>query len=247
MNIHKSTSKNDLGKEAAKIGAQKIRESISSQGEANIIVATGASQFEMLNHLTKENGIDWTKVTGFHLDEYIGIPIDHSASFRLYLWKRFVSKLPVPIKAFHFIKADQNPEKECLRLERIINDIQINAAFIGIGENSHIAFNDPPADFETSDPYIIVNLDKDCQKQQLGEGWFESLDDVPDQAISMSVTQIMRSEMIICSVPDKRKASAVSKTIAGEVTTSCPASILQKHPDCSLFLDSGSASKININ
>ena len=247
MNIHKSTSKNDLGKEAAKIGAQKIRESISSQGEANIIVATGASQFEMLNHLTKENGIDWTKVTGFHLDEYIGIPIDHSASFRLYLWKRFVSKLPVPIKAFHFINADQNPENECLRLARIINDIQINAAFIGIGENSHIAFNDPPADFETSDPYIIVNLDKDCQKQQLGEGWFESLDDVPDQAISMSVTQIMRSEMIICSVPDKRKASAVSKTIAGEVTTSCPASILQKHPDCSLFLDSGSASKININ
>ena len=247
MNIHKSTSKNDLGKEAAKIGAQKIRESISSQGEANIIVATGASQFEMLNHLTKENGIDWTKVTGFHLDEYIGIPIDHSASFRLYLWKRFVSKLPVPIKAFHFINADQHPENECLRLERIINDIQINAAFIGIGENSHIAFNDPPADFETSDPYIIVNLDKDCQKQQLGEGWFESLDDVPDQAISMSVTQIMRSEMIICSVPDKRKASAVSKTIAGEVTTSCPASILQKHPDCSLFLDSGSASKININ
>ena len=247
MNIHKATSKNDLGKEAAKIGAQKIRESISSQGEANIIVATGASQFEMLNHLTKENGIDWTKVTGFHLDEYIGIPIDHSASFRLYLWKRFVSKLPVPIKTFHFINADQNPENECLRLDRIINDIQINAAFIGIGENSHIAFNDPPADFETSDPYIIVNLDKDCQKQQLGEGWFESLDDVPDQAISMSVTQIMRSEMIICSVPDKRKASAVSKTIAGEVTTSCPASILQKHPDCSLFLDSGSASKININ
>ena len=247
MNIHKSTSKNDLGKEAAKIGAQKIRESISSQGEANIIVATGASQFEMLNHLTKENGIDWTKVTGFHLDEYIGIPIDHSASFRLYLWKRFVSKLPVPIKAFHFINADQNPENECIRLARIINDIQINAAFIGIGENSHIAFNDPPADFETSDPYIIVNLDKDCQKQQLGEGWFESLDDVPDQAISMSVTQIMRSEMIICSVPDKRKASAVSKTIAGEVTTSCPASILQKHPDCSLFLDRGSASKININ
>ena len=247
MNIHKSTSKNDLGKEAAKIGAQKIRESISSQGEANIIVATGASQFEMLNHLTKENGIDWTKVTGFHLDEYIGIPIDHSASFRLYLWKRFVSKLPVPIKAFHFINADQNPENECIRLARIINNIQINAAFIGIGENSHIAFNDPPADFETSDPYIIVNLDKDCQKQQLGEGWFESLDDVPDQAISMSVTQIMRSEMIICSVPDKRKASAVSKTIAGEVTTSCPASILQKHPDCSLFLDSESASKININ
>lgn len=247
MNIHKATSKNDLGKEAAKIGAQKIRDSISSQGEANIIVATGASQFEMLNHLTKENGIDWTKVTGFHLDEYIGIPIDHSASFRLYLWKRFVSKLPVPIKAFHFINADQNPENECIRLARIINDVQINAAFIGIGENSHIAFNDPPADFETSDPYIIVNLDKDCQKQQLGEGWFESLDDVPDQAISMSVTQIMKSEMIICSVPDKRKASAVSKTLEGEATPSCPASILQKHPDCSLFLDSGSASKININ
>ena len=247
MNIHKATSKNDLGKEAARIGAQKIRESISTQGEANIIVATGASQFEMLQHLTKENGIDWTKVTGFHLDEYIGIPIDHSASFRLYLWKRFVSKLPVPIKSFHFINAEQNPESECIRLAEIINNLQINVAFIGIGENSHIAFNDPPADFETSDPYIIANLDKDCQKQQLGEGWFESLDDVPNQAISMSVKQIMKSKIIICSVPDKRKASAVSKTITGEVTPSCPASILQKHPDCSLFLDSESASKININ
>ncbi|MEE2725369.1 MAG: glucosamine-6-phosphate deaminase [Verrucomicrobiota bacterium] len=247
MNIHKAISKNDLGKEAARIGAQKIRESISRQGEANIIVATGASQFEMLNHLTKENGIDWTKVTGFHLDEYIGIPIDHPASFRLYLWKRFVSKLSVPIKSFHFIDAEKNPKNECIRLVEIINKVQIDVAFIGIGENSHIAFNDPPADFETTDPYIIVNLDKDCQQQQLGEGWFESLDDVPDQAISMSVKQIMKSESIICSVPDERKASAVSRTITGEITPSCPASILQTHHDCSLFLDSESASTININ
>ncbi|HIG84772.1 MAG TPA: glucosamine-6-phosphate deaminase [Verrucomicrobia bacterium] len=247
MNIHKATNKNDLGKEAARIGIQKIKETISRQGEANIIVATGSSQFEMLSHLTNEDGIDWTKVTGFHLDEYIGIPIDHPASFRLYLWKRFVSKLPVPIKSFHFIDAELNPKSECMRLAEIIKEVQINVAFIGIGENSHIAFNDPPADFEISDPYIIVNLDKNCQQQQLGEGWFKSLDDVPNQAISMSVKQIMKSASIICSVPDKRKSSAVSETVTGEIIPSCPASILQSHSDCNLFLDSQSASAINSN
>lgn len=247
MNIHKAATKNKLGEEAARTGAQKIRDAILRQGKANVIVATGASQFEMLSHLTNENEIDWTKVTGFHLDEYVGIPINHSASFRLYLWQRFVSKLPVPIKSFHFIDAEKNPKNECIRLGSIIKEVQIDVAFIGIGENSHIAFNDPPADFETNDPYIIVNLDKDCQQQQLSEGWFKSLDEVPNEAISMSVKQIMKSESIICSVPDERKASAVSGTVTGEVTPSCPASILQNHPDCSLFLDSQSASAINAN
>jgi len=247
MNIHKAATKNKLGEEAARTGAQKIRDAILRQGKANVIVATGASQFEMLSHLTNENEIDWTKVTGFHLDEYVGIPINHSASFRLYLWQRFVSKLPVPIKSFHFIDAEKNPKNECIRLGSIIKEVQIDVAFIGIGENSHIAFNDPPADFETNDPYIIVNLDKDCQQQQLNEGWFKSLDEVPNEAISMSVKQIMKSESIICSVPDERKASAVSGTVTGKVTPSCPASILQNHPDCSLFLDSQSASAINAN
>ena len=247
MNIHKAATKNKLGEEAARTGAQKIRDAILRQGKANVIVATGASQFEMLSHLTNENEIDWTKVTGFHLDEYVGIPINHSASFRLYLWQRFVSKLPVPIKSFHFIDAEKNPKNECMRLGSIIKEVQIDVAFIGIGENSHIAFNDPPADFETNDPYIIVNLDKDCQQQQLSEGWFKSLDEVPNEAISMSVKQIMKSESIICSVPDERKASAVSGTVTGKVTPSCPASILQNHPDCSLFLDSQSASAINAN
>ena len=247
MNIHKAATKNKLGEEAARKGAQKIRDAILRQGKANVIVATGASQFEMLSHLTNENEIDWTKVTGFHLDEYVGIPINHSASFRLYLWQRFVSKLPVPIKSFHFIDAEKNPKNECIRLGSIIKEVQIDVAFIGIGENSHIAFNDPPADFETNDPYIIVNLDKDCQQQQLNEGWFKSLDEVPNEAISMSVKQIMKSESIICSVPDERKASAVSGTVTGKVTPSCPASILQNHPDCSLFLDSQSASAINAN
>ena len=247
MHIKIEKTKEYLGAKASSIGAQAIRDAIANNGIANIILATGASQFEMLNHLAKEQDIDWSKVNGFHLDEYIGIPMNHPASFRLYLWKRFISKLPVPMRSFYYINTEENPSKECDKIGNIIRSLIIDVAFIGIGENSHIAFNDPPADFEINDPYIIVDLDEDCRNQQLGEGWFTNIEEVPKRAVSMSVTQIMKSRKIICSVPDKRKAQAVKNSLRDSVSPNYPASILNTHDDCYLFLDDQSSSLINNN
>lgn len=238
MEIIISETKQELGKKAAQLGAAFIRKAIAERGEANIIVATGASQFELLEALVNED-IDWAKVTGFHLDEYIGIGENHPASFRKYLKERFVSK--VPLKAFHYVDGN-GAESECKRLGEIIAQHPIDVAFVGIGENGHLAFNDPPADFDTEEPYIVVNLDEDCRRQQLGEGWFPSLSDVPKQAISMSIRQIMKSKHIICSVPDQRKAAAVKNSVRGKVSPMVPASIMQNHPSVLLLLDSASAS-----
>lgn len=231
-----------LGQRAAADGAGKIREAIRSRGSANIIVATGASQFEVLGALVQEKEIDWTKVTAFHLDEYVGLPITHPASFRLYLWQRFVSKLPLPLAGFHYVNAEKDPHGECRRLGGIIRNHPIDVAFIGIGENAHVAFNDPPADFDTDEPYLVVSLDEACRKQQMGEGWFPTLKDVPQQAISMSVRQIMKSKAIVCTVPDRRKAEAVQKSVKGPVTNKVPGSILQRHEGVTLYLDTASAS-----
>jgi glucosamine-6-phosphate deaminase len=238
MEIVISENKKELGKQAAQKGADLIRKAIAEKGEANIIVATGASQFEMLETLVKED-IDWSGVTGFHLDEYIGIDENHPASFRKYLKERFVSL--VPLKEFHYVNGN-GAEKECKRLGEIISRHQIDVAFVGIGENGHLAFNDPPADFETEDPYLVVNLDDDCRRQQLGEGWFPTFDDVPKQAISMSIRQIMKSKHIVCSVPDERKAVAVKNTVKSMISPVVPASVLQKHLSTWLFLDKNSAS-----
>lgn len=237
-----SDTKQQMGQRAADHGAELIRKAIRRNGEASIIVATGASQFEMLDALVKQPSIRWDQVTGFHLDEYVGLPITHGASFRKYLWERFVSKLPLPLKAFHFVNAEKDPEAETRRLDAIIKKHAIDVAFIGIGENGHVAFNDPPADFKTSMPYLVVNLDEACRRQQLGEGWFPSLAKVPKRAISMSPKQIMKSAAIVCTVPDRRKAEAVRKSLAGRVTAQVPASILQRHPNCTIFLDAESAS-----
>lgn len=240
MEINISSTKQEMGKQAAHKGADLIRKAIAERGEANIIVATGASQFEMLEELVKEN-IDWNVVTGFHLDEYIGIDETHPASFRKYLKERFVSL--VPLKEFHYVNGN-DAEKECKRVSEIISRHPIDVAFVGIGENGHLAFNDPPADFETEEPYIVVNLDDDCRRQQLGEGWFPTFDDVPQQAISMSIRQIMKSKHIICSVPDLRKSVAVMNTLLSEISPAVPASVMQKHPSAWLFLDKASASKL---
>jgi len=186
--------------------------------------------------------IAWNKITAFHLDEYVGVSLTHGASFRKYLWERFVSRLPLPLKAFHFVNAEKDPEAETRRLDAIIKKHPIDVAFIGIGENGHVAFNDPPADFDTEEPYIVVNLDEACRKQQLGEGWFPTLNDVPTRAISMSVKQIMKSKAIVCTVPDQRKAEAVKNSVQGPVSNNVPASILQKHGDTTLFLDKAAAS-----
>ena len=237
MEIIISKNKIELGLKAAVKGAEIIKKAIIEKGAANIIVATGASQFEMLEELITQD-IDWTKVTGFHLDEYIGITDKHPASFRKYLKERFVSK--VQIKEFHYVSGETDPQSECNHLGEIISKHPIDVAFVGIGENAHLAFNDPPADFETTEPYLVVNLDDDCRRQQLGEGWFASFDEVPKQAISMSIQQIMKSNAIICSVPDSRKANAVKKSLQGEVSSLFPASILQRHKFIQIFLDKDS-------
>ncbi|HJO94370.1 MAG TPA: glucosamine-6-phosphate deaminase [Victivallales bacterium] len=232
----------DLGVAAAEQGAKIIKSCIAVNGRANIILATGASQFEMMKHLVTIKGIDWSKVTAFHLDEYIGLHEVHPASFRKYLKERFLEKVEL-VNAFHFVNGTADDiEEECMRLERLISEHPIDVAFVGIGENGHLAFNDPPADFETDRAYLAVDLDKACREQQMGEGWFKSLDDVPTQAISMGIKQIMKSKNIIVSVPDERKAEAVKNTLNKEIINMFPASILRKHPNCYLYLDKGSAS-----
>ena len=237
-------TKQKLGERASKQAAEVINNSIREKGVAHVILATGASQFETIESLTGIPNIDWSKVVMFHLDEYVGIPESHPASFRKYLKERFVAKVP-KLKAAWFVEGDKDdPEKECERLNQIIADHPIDLALAGIGENGHLAFNDPPADFETEAPYIVVELDKACRMQQMGEGWFEKLEDVPNKAISMSVQQIMKSKNIICSVPDKRKAVAVKNCLSGDVSNQHPASILQKHPNCTIYLDPDSASLI---
>jgi len=245
MDVKIMPDKAQMGKAAAAAGAEHIRRAIAERGAANIIVATGASQFEMLSQLVAEPGINWHCVTGFHLDEYVGLPIEHPASFRGYLWQRFVSRLPLPLRAFHFLNGEGDPQAECRRVGEIIRRHPIDVAFVGIGENGHLAFNDPPADFETEQPYLVVQLDDACRRQQLGEGWFPTFDDVPKQAISMSVRQIMKSRAIICTVPDERKAEAVRNAVEGDVTPKVPASILQRHERCTLYLDRPAASLLS--
>ena len=243
MEVIISNTKYELGKKAAQRGAELISKAISENGKANIIVATGASQFEMLGELVKKD-IDWSLITAFHLDEYIGISENHPASFRKYLKERFVDI--VSPKEFIYVDGSEDPYAECIRLGKLIGKHPIDVAFVGIGENSHLAFNDPPADFETEEAYLVVNLDEDCLRQQLGEGWFPTINDVPKQAISMSIKQIMKSKAIICSVPDERKATAVYNTLYSEISPQCPASIMRNHQETMLFLDKASASKIEV-
>jgi len=229
-----------LGNASGKEAAEKIKEAISQKGVANIILATGTSQFETLQQLLGDKEIDWSAVNMFHLDEYIGLPITHKASFRKYLMERFIQKVP-SLRAAHLIDGEADPASECKRLGQLILEHPIDVCLCGIGENGHLAFNDPPADFETTSPYIVVALDEACRNQQFGEGWFPTLDDVPKQAISMSIHQIMQSAHIICSVPDERKAKAVKDCLENEVSPLYPASILQQHPSCSLYLDKQSS------
>lgn len=245
MNIQIFVTKKELGKNSALDAAEKIRAAISEKDEANIILATGASQFETLANLVEQPDVDWTKVTMFHLDEYVDLPESHPASFRKYLKERFENKVP-QLKGAHYIKGDSgDPEDECRHLSHIISEVTIDVALVGIGENGHLAFNDPPADFTTEKPYIVVELDEACRRQQMGEGWFESIEDVPKRAISMSIRQIMKSKSMICSVPDERKAEAVKNCLEGKVTNLHPASVLQDHNDCTVYLDTDSASLLS--
>lgn len=236
-------NRTELGRLAASRAKECIVNAIAQNGSARIIVATGSSQFEVLDSLTTQDGIDWTRVDGFHLDEYIGLDRSHPASFCGYLSKRFVDR--IPIRSFQFLEGTGNAQETCDRIGKLLTAAPIDLALVGIGENGHLAFNDPPADFETETPYLIVDLDEACRKQQVGEGWFDRLDLVPTKAMSMSVKQIMKSKKIICSVPDRRKADAVFASIEGEVTPRVPASILQQHSSVVMLLDQGSGEKLD--
>lgn len=245
MKVEILNSKQELGKSAADKGAEFLRAALAQKSEVSIIVATGASQFEMLDALVSKPDIDWSRITVFHLDEYIGLPETHPASFRRYLRERFVLRLPKLGKFVAIDGAAGTVEAELSRLNALISACEIDLCFAGIGENCHLAFNDPPADFDTEEPYIVVNLDEACRRQQLGEGWFPTFEDVPTQAISMSIKQICKSKAIVLSIPDLRKADAVKACIEGPVSNLHPASILQGHNNCHVFLETASASKLS--
>ncbi len=233
-----------LGQAAAKQAATAIRRAIAERGAARIIAATGASQFEFLDALTSSPDIDWSKVEAFHLDEYIGLPVTHPASFRKFLMERLVSK--TGIVHFHGIEGDAaDPAAVIRKVGKELASAPIDIAFLGIGENGHIAFNDPPADFTTEDPYLIVNLDEPCRRQQVGEGWFADISQVPQRAISMSPRQILKARELLVVVPDQRKARAVKACLEGEISPVAPASILRRHPKTTVYLDTESASLLS--
>lgn len=241
MNISISQTPEELGERAAAKIAELLDDAIRTNGAARIILSTGQSQFETLAALVKKD-VDWSKVEMFHLDEYVALPESHGASFRKYLKERFVSK--VNLKAAYFVDGEGDVEKNIEALTRELRKAPVDVGVIGIGENGHIAFNDPPADFETDKAYKVVDLDRRCRMQQVGEGWFKSFDDVPRQAITMCPRQIMSCRHIVTAVPHKVKAEAILNTITKPVSPEIPATLMKTHPDWNLFIDSDSASML---
>jgi len=242
MDIRTYLDRATMSQAAAGHAAGLLRATIARAGAARLVAATGASQLAFLEALIAYPGIEWDRVELFHLDEYVGLPIDHPASFRRYLIDRLIA--PAGITRHHLIDAEHDAAAAAARVGQELRRAPIDVAFVGIGENGHLAFNDPPADFATDQPYLVVTLDDACRRQQVGEGWFASVADVPASAISMSIRQIMTAGEILCVVPDARKAVAVQASIEGEVTPSVPASILQRHPRVTLYLDEASASRL---
>ena len=232
-----------MARAAAAHAARTLRDRLATGATARIIAATGASQFDFLEALTAAEGIDWSRVEMFHLDEYVGLPIDHPASFRKYLLERLIRT--TGITRYHLLDAEANPAEVAARVGSELSRAPVDVAFVGIGENAHLAFNDPPADFDTEVPYIVVTLDEACRRQQVGEGWFASIADVPQQALSMSIRQILKAREIICVVPDARKAVAVEASVTGPVSPAAPASILRTHPNVTLYLDRDAAARLS--
>lgn len=233
--------KRTLGRAAAEQAANAIRRALAERGKARIIAATAASQREFLEELTQSPGIDWGKVEAFHLDEYIGLPITHPGSFRKMLMEQLIEK--TGIRNYHLLDGDAaDPSKVVREVGKQLASAPVDIAFLGIGENGHIAFNDPPADFTTEDPYLIVKLDEACRQQQVGEAWFANISQVPQQAISMSAQQILKAKEILAVVPDRRKAEAIKACFEGEISPMAPASILRRHPNATVYIDTQSAS-----
>jgi glucosamine-6-phosphate deaminase len=238
------SDKVSLGRAAAEQAAGAIRRAVAARDHARIVAATAASQLEFLDALTQAPGIDWAKVEAFHLDEYIGLPITHPGSFRKMLMELLVTKTGIP--TYHLLEGDASDPSVVVRgVGQQLASAPIDIAFLGIGENGHIAFNDPPADFTIEDPYLIVNLDQACRRQQVGEAWFADISQVPTRAISMSPRQILKAREILAVVPDHRKAQAVKACFEGEISPMAPASILRRHPNATVYLDSNSASLLN--
>lgn len=235
------SDKASLGQAAADQAARAIRNAIATQAEARIIAATAASQLEFLDALTRERGIDWHQVEAFHLDEYIGLAATHPGSFRKMLLELLIHK--TGITRYHLLEGDaSDPLEVTRRVGKQLASRPVDIAFLGIGENGHIAFNDPPADFLTEEPYIVVELDEACRRQQVGEAWFADISQVPGQAISMSARQILKAKEILAVVPDRRKAQAIKACFEGPVSSMAPASILRTHPNVTIYLDEDSAS-----
>jgi len=234
------SSRANLDFAAASAARETLLALLASRKTVRIVVATGASQLSFLKMLTGFSDIDWTRVELFHLDEYVGLSVTHPASFRKYLLERLIQ--PAGIKQHHLLNGEGDGEAVCQQVGAELSKAPIDLAFVGIGENGHLAFNDPPADFETEQPYLIVELDEACRRQQVGEGWFKDLPEVPTHAISMSIRQIMKARKILCIVPDQRKAEAVKACLEGPLSPMSPASVLQTHPDVTVFLDPASAS-----
>lgn len=243
MIIRVYEDKASLGRAAAEQAAVSLRAAIQERGQARIIAATGASQFEFLDALTTIPNIEWPRVEMFHLDEYIGLPDSHPASFRKYLRERLINK--TGITQCHLLDGEGDIPKVVREVSVALTAGRIDIAFVGIGENGHLAFNDPPADFQTEAPYFVVDLDEACRRQQVGEGWFKDLSEVPRRAISMSVRQILKAKEILCIVPDARKAQAVKSCFEGEISHLAPASILRTHANTTVFLDKHSAALLS--
>ena len=243
VNVKVFEDKLSLSKAAAEKAATAMRRAIRDRGRARIVVATGTSQLDFLDELTKAVSIDWPRVEMFHLDEYVGLPITHPASFRKYLLERLIHK--TGIKQYLLLDGEGELREVARRAGETLSSAPVDIAFVGIGENGHLAFNDPPADFQTEEPYIVVNLDEACRRQQVGEGWFANISEVPVQAISMSVRQILKAKEVIAVVPDARKARAVQLCIEGEISPIAPASILRTHGAATVYLDRESASLLS--
>jgi glucosamine-6-phosphate deaminase len=239
MDVRIYSDRETLSRAAAAHVADALRACLRAQDTARIIAATGASQIEFLEALTATDGIEWSRVEMFHLDEYVGLALTHPAGFRRYLRDRLIDK--VGIGRYHLLDGEADPDRVAQQAGDVLAAGAVDVAFVGIGENGHLAFNDPPADFTTERPYVIVTLDDACRRQQVGEGWFASIDDVPTRAISMSVRQILKSREIVAVVPDARKANAVKACVEGPVSPMAPASILQTHANTTLYLDRASA------
>jgi len=243
MELRIFEDRQSLGSAAAAHGAATIRRAIAEHGTARIVGASAASQFEFLEALTSTPDIDWSRVELFHLDEYIGLPMTHPASFCHFLQERLVAKTGIPI--CHFLRGDEDPQEIIRLANAAIAAAPIHVAFVGIGENGHLAFNDPPADFETNEPFIVVELDEVCRLQQVREGWFSSLDAVPRHAISMSVRQVLKAEEILAIVPGPQKAKAIHECFEGPISPMAPASVLRKHSNAAIYLDKDSAALLS--